>query len=129
MEARTSNPASNRRRTASRGRPRVALVLASALLVTSLFVDVGVARAEYPVGWQDPDLGKLGTCIGTCGSLFVVKSNQLFKYAAGLSCLGCLWDLAVEINGYVNELEPDCWTGQLGLPCGGEYYEFAPDRG
>ena len=37
------------------------LALATALLFTSLFVDVGIARAEYPAGWEDPDLGELGS--------------------------------------------------------------------
>ena len=46
------------RRAGIRGRTLVAL--AAALLFFSLFVDVGVARAEYPAGWVDPTVGEAG---------------------------------------------------------------------
>ena len=66
MESKSTN--------ASRARPRAGgprsgsvLALAAALLVTSLFVDVGVARAEYPEGWVDPDLERLGPASACAG--------------------------------------------------------------
>lgn len=121
MESRTSSPAADRRRGGAARRHSV-VALAAMLLFASLFVDVGIARAEYPEGWQrDPDLQALGACLGTCGSLFIIK-GQLFKYAVGASCLGCLWDLAIDLNGMLREIDVNCFTGMLGQPCDGGYY-------
>lgn len=123
METHTTSRAADRRRTGP-ARRRPAVALAAALLFTSLFVDVGIARAEYPEGWQeDPDLQEIGACLGTCGSLFLVK-GQLFKFAVGASCLGCLWSIAVDINEVLRDAEYDCFTGMLGQPCGGGYYGY-----
>ena len=104
------------------------LALAAALLFTSLFVDVGVARAEYPIGWEDPDLGDLGGCVITCAGFFTAKTVAL-KYGLGAQCLGCAWDQFKEINDWMvaNSDPEDCWTGVLGNPCGGaEYPEYSP---
>ena len=57
MESKTSRTRVAKSRSAAR-RTSI-LALAAALLFTSLFVDVGVARAEYPAGYEDPDLGDL----------------------------------------------------------------------
>ncbi|MFN2384444.1 MAG: hypothetical protein ABR559_09325 [Gemmatimonadota bacterium] len=111
----TSSPRSRRR--AGAGRPRSVVALAAALLVTSLFVDVGVARAEYPEGWVDPDLERLGSCIGMCGSAFLLK-GALAKYGFGASCLGCLYGLAKEFNDWAGSVDYNCVTGVLGMPCG-----------
>ena len=104
---------------------RSVVILAAALLFTSLFVDVGVARAEYPEGWADPDFSELGGCIGVCGSAILLK-GPIAKYGFGASCLGCLWNLAVEFNDYINTIreDGDCYTGMLGMPCDGtrEWY-------
>jgi len=127
MDSTLSSPAADRRRGAV-ARRHSAVALAVALLFTSLFVDVGIARAEYPAGWEGPDLQEVGACLGTCGSLFVVK-GQLFRYAVSLSCIGCLWDLAIDINSVMQDWEVDCWTGVLGQPCDGGYLGWdAPDR-
>lgn len=123
MEDETTRRALDGRRGGLASR-RSRIALAAVLLCASLFVDVGIARAEYPEGWeQDPDLQEIGACIGTCGSLFLVK-GQLFKFAVGASCLGCLWSIAVDINGLLRDVEYDCFTGQLGEPCGGGYYGY-----
>jgi len=126
MEPKTSSTRGVPRH-AGGARRRSVVALAAALLFASLFVDVGIARAEYPEGWQeDPDLQAVGACLGTCGSLFLVK-GQLFKYAVGASCLGCLWDLAVDLNGLLGDVEVGCTTGMLGQPCDGGYYGWDRD--
>lgn len=104
---------------------RFVVALAAAFLFTSLFVDVGIARAEYPAGWEDPDLMEIGACIGYCGTAFASK-GALAKYAFGASCLGCVIKLFGEINDWMQTVEPgNCYTGVLGQPCGGrEYYGF-----
>jgi hypothetical protein len=101
------------------------VALAAAILFTSLFVDVGVARAEYPAGWEDPDLMSIGACIGYCGAAFTVK-GVLAKYGFGSSCLGCVINLFGEINDWIQASDPgNCYTGVLGQPCGGrEEYGF-----
>ena len=123
MEYQTTSRAPDRRHIGL-ARRRSVVAAAAAILFASLLVDVGIARAEYPEGWeQDPDLQEIGACLGTCGSLFLVK-GQLFKYAVGASCLGCLWSIAVDLNGLLRDVEYDCFTGQLGEPCGGGYYGY-----
>ncbi|HET6361012.1 MAG TPA: hypothetical protein VFH11_03040 [Gemmatimonadota bacterium] len=95
------------------------LALAAALLFTSLFVDVGVARAEYPIGWEDPDLGEIGSCIITCASFFASKGSAAIRYGLAGSCLSCAWDRFVEINDWIqmNDDGSYCYTGMLGNPC------------
>ncbi len=103
-------------------RHRSVVALAAALLFISLFVDVGVARAAYPAGWEDPDLMQIGACIGYCGTAFASK-GALAKYAFGSSCLGCVIKLFGEINDWMQATDPgNCYTGVLGQPCGGREY-------
>ena len=113
---RTTSSVSEARRTS-------ALALAAALLFTSLFVDVGMARAEYPQGWEDPDiLLDIGGCIGYCGTFFISKT-ALAKYGFGASCLGCVIKLFGELNDWAVATDPgNCYTGVLGQPCGGQEY-------
>ncbi len=115
----TSSP--RRRRRAGAARPRSVVALAAALLVTSLFVDVGVARAEYPEGWEDPDLGEIGACIITCGAFWTAK-GPVSKYGLAAGCMGCAWKLFGEINDWMQAAEGNCYTGVLGQPCGGREY-------
>jgi hypothetical protein len=94
------------------------LALAAALLFTSLFVDVGVARAEYPAGWEDPDLGELGGCIITCASFFISKGPAAIRYGLAGTCLNCAWDQFLEINDWMQSNDgSNCYTGVLGSPC------------
>lgn len=111
----TSSPRDRRPTGATRHRSVVAL--AAALLFTSLFVDVGVARAEYPEGWIDPDLEQIGGCIGVCGSAILLK-GALAKYGFGSSCLGCIYSLAKEFDEWASTVDYTCTTGTLGMPCG-----------
>jgi hypothetical protein len=101
---------------------RSVVAAAALLLITSLFVDVGVARAEYPAGWEDPDLMDIGACIGYCGTAFVSK-GRLPKYSFGASCLGCIWKLFGDLYTWTQDIESDCYTGVLGQPCTGWEYE------
>ncbi len=106
----------------SQARRTSTLALAAALLFTSFFVDVGVARAEYPAGWEDPDILKdVGGCIGYCGTFFISKT-ALAKYGFGASCLGCVIKLFGELNDWAVATEANCYTGVLGQPCGGQEY-------
>jgi hypothetical protein len=111
----------------SAARRTSALALAAALLFTSLFVDVGVARAEYPAGWEDPDLGELGACVITCAGFFSAKTAAL-KYGLGAACLSCAWNQFLEINDWMQTVDGEtCYTGVLGNPCSGpEYPEYLP---
>ena len=95
------------------------LALAAALLFTSLFVDVGVARAEYPVSWEDPDLGELAGCVITCASFFGSKGTAAIRYGLAGQCLSCAWDQFVEINDWMQQNDDGsiCYTGVLGNPC------------
>ncbi|HEY7471233.1 MAG TPA: hypothetical protein VIE68_02700 [Gemmatimonadota bacterium] len=103
-----------------------ALALAGALLFASLFVDVGVARAEYPAGWEDPDLGELGACIITCASFFASKGSAAIRYGLAGTCLSCAWDQFLEINDWMqkNGDGSDCYTGVLGNPCPNSPYFY-----
>jgi hypothetical protein len=96
-----------------------ALALAAAFLFTSLFVDVGVARAEYPAGWEDPDLGELAGCIITCATFFTAKGPSAIRYGQAGTCLSCAWDQFLEINDWMqkNDDGSTCYTGVLGNPC------------
>jgi hypothetical protein len=96
-----------------------ALALAAAILFTSLFVDVGIARAEYPAGWNDPDLGEMAGCIVTCASFFASKGSAAIRYGLAGSCVSCAWDQFVEINDWIetNYDGSSCYTGVLGNPC------------
>lgn len=100
------------------------LALAAALLFSSLLVDVGVARAEYPAGWEDPDLGELGGCVITCASFFLSKGPAAIRYGLAGTCLNCAWNQFLEINDWmqVNADQADCWTGVMGNPCSGAQY-------
>ncbi len=102
------------------------LALAAALLFTSLFVDVGVARAEYPVGWEDPDLGELAGCVITCASFFTAKGPAATRYGLAGTCLSCAWDQFLEINDWMeaNSDASTCWTGVMGNPCSGAGYGY-----
>jgi hypothetical protein len=124
MESRIPSQLGGARRTGVTRRPSV-VALAAALLFATLFVDVGVAHAEYPAGWEDPDLAVLGACVGTCGSLILMK-GAVAKYSFGAGCLACVWQIAVELNDYFNSINEvgDCYTGMLGMPCDGtrEWY-------
>lgn len=101
---------------------RPVVAAAALLLFASLFVDVGVARAEYPAGWEDPDLVDIGACLGYCGTAFISK-GRLPKYSFGASCLGCIWKLFGDLYAWTQEMEMDCYTGVLGQPCTGWEYE------
>jgi hypothetical protein len=117
MESKTpSTPAA---RSCSAARRTSVLALAAALLFTSLFVDVGVARAEYPAGWQDPDLGDLAGCVITCASFSGSKGTAAIRYGLAGQCLSCAWDQFVEINDWMqqNDDGSTCYTGVLGNPC------------
>jgi hypothetical protein len=115
-----SQPRSSRHSDAIRRRSVVAL--AAALLFTSLFVDVGVARAEYPAGWEDPSLGEVGACLITCGA-FWTSSGPIAKYGLAAGCIGCAWKLFGEVNDWMMAFDPgNCYTGILGQPCGGREY-------
>lgn len=116
MESKSTCSPRSRRPTGA-ARTRSVVALAGALLFTSLFVDVGVARAEYPEGWVDPDFERIGACIGVCGSAILLK-GALAKYSFGSSCLGCLYSLAKEFNEWANSVDYKCTTGTLGMPCG-----------
>ncbi|HJR53139.1 MAG TPA: hypothetical protein VJ982_05440 [Gemmatimonadota bacterium] len=106
----------------SRARRTSTLALAAALLFTSLFVDVGVARAEYAAGWDSDVLMDVGGCIGYCGTFFISKT-ALAKYGFGASCLGCVIKLFGELNDWAVATDPgNCFTGVLGQPCGGQEY-------
>ena len=101
------------------------LALAAALLFTSLFVDVGVARAEYPAGWEDPDSGNMGGCVITCVAFFISpRTGGASKY--GLA--GPVPELRVgELQGDQRldageSTRRNCCTGVLGQPCGGREY-------
>jgi hypothetical protein len=96
-----------------------ALALAGAVLFASLFVDVGVARAEYPAGWVDPDLGEVAACIVTCASFFASKGSAAVKYGLAGTCASCAWNQFIEINDWIqkNYDGSDCYTGILGNPC------------
>ena len=95
------------------------LALAAALLFTSLFVDVGVARAEYPAGWEDPDLGELAGCIITCATFFGFKGSSALRYGQAGACISCAWDRFLEINEWMQQNDDGsaCYTGVLGNPC------------
>lgn len=95
------------------------LALAAALLFTSLFVDVGIARAEYPAGWKDPGLGELAGCVITCASFFAAKGSAAVRYGMAGTCLSCAWDQFLEINDWMqkNDDGATCYTGVLGNPC------------
>ena len=95
------------------------LALAAALMFTSLFVDVGVARAEYPAGWEDPDLKELSGCVITCASFFISKGPAAIRYGLAGTCLSCAWDQFLEINDWMqaNDDGSTCYTGVLGNPC------------
>lgn len=117
MESKCTRSRRTRRRTGA-ARPRSVVALAAALLFTSLFVDVGVARAEYPEGWNDPDLGEIGACLITCGAFWTSK-GPVAKYGLAAGCIGCAWRLFGEVNEWMNSLDGNCYTGVLGQPCGG----------
>lgn len=113
----TSSPRGRRR--AGPASPGSVVAIAAALLFISLFVDVGVARAEYPEGWESPDLGEIGACLITCGAFWTSK-GPIAKYGLGAGCIGCAWKLFGEVNDWMMSLDPgNCYTGVLGQPCGG----------
>ena len=119
MESKT--PSAQASKGCSATRRSSVLALAVALLFTSLFVDVGVARAEYPAGW-DPDIGDMGGCVITCVGFFSAKTVAL-KYGLGAQCLSCAWENFKEINDWMQTVDPgNCYTGVLGQPCGGREY-------
>lgn len=124
MESKT--PSTRVAESRSAARRSSVLALAGALLFTSLFVDVGVARAEYPAGWEDPDLGDLGGCVITCASFFLSKGPAAMRYGLAGTCLNCAWDQFLEINDWMqaNSDPADCWTGTLGNPCSGAEYGY-----
>ena len=125
MESKTPSTRVMKRRGATR-RSSV-LALAAALLFSSLFVDVGVARAEYPAGWEDPDLGDLAGCVITCASFFGSKGTAAIRYGLAGQCLSCAWDQFVEINDWIqtNDDGSSCYTGVLGNPCpNSPYYGY-----
>ena len=97
-------------------RPSTLVVGAALLLVLSLLVDVGVARAEYPAGWEDPDLMDVGACIGYCGTAWISKS-AFAKYSFTASCIGCIWKLFGELYNWTQTTDSQCYTGILGQPC------------
>lgn len=108
-----------RRSSAPDSSRRPALVVGAALLlVLSLFVDVGVARAEYPAGWEDPDLMDIGACIGYCGTAWISKS-AFAKYSFTASCIGCIWKFFGALNSWAETVDSQCYTGILGQPCTG----------
>ena len=117
MEAKT--PSSPVARSRGAARRSSVIALAGALLAASLFVDVGVARAEYPEGWQDPDLKNLSTCLITCATFFISKGPAAIRYGLAGTCASCAWDQFLEINDWMqaNSDPADCWTGVLGNPC------------
>jgi hypothetical protein len=115
-----SNASRNRvAKSCSAARRSSILALAAALLFTSLFVDVGIARAEYPAGYQDPDLGDLAGCVVTCASFFGSKGTAAIRYGMLGQCLSCAWDQFMEINEWMqkNDDGSTCYTGVLGNPC------------
>jgi hypothetical protein len=117
MESKTSS----RPGTSSRGAARrtSVLALAAALLFTSLFVDVNIARAEYPAGWEDPGLKELAGCVITCATFFTAKGPAAIRYGLAGTCLSCAWDQFLEINDWMqkNDDGSTCYTGVLGSPC------------
>ena len=112
-----------RRRAGIRGRTVVAL--AAALLFFSLFVDVGVARAEYPAGWVDPTVGEAGACLITCGAFFTAKGPVL-KYGVGAGCIQCAYSLFGEINDWMERVDPGttCVSGITVQPFEGGWYVY-----
>ena len=119
MESKTSS--NSKGTSCSSARRSSVLALATALLFTSLFVDVGIARAEYAAGW-DPDIGDMGGCVITCAGFFSAKTVAL-KYGLGAQCLSCAWENLKEINDWMQTVDPEnCYTGVLGQPCGSREY-------
>ena len=117
MESKTSSTSTGK--SCGAARRSSVLALAAALLFTSLFVDVGIARAEYPAGWEDPDLGEIAGCVITCASFFAAKGPAAVRYGLAGTCLSCAWKNFQEINDWMqkNDDGSSCYTGQLGNPC------------
>ena len=115
-------PITRRSSTRVSSRRRALVAGAALLLVLSLFVDVGVARAEYPAGWEDPDLMEIGACVGYCGTAWISKS-AFAKYSFTASCIGCIWKLFGELYSWTQTVDSQCYTGVLGQPCTGWEYD------
>ena len=106
-------------------RRHAVIAIAVTFLFFSLFVDVGVARAEYPAGWEDPTVGEIGACLIACGAFFTAKT-PIAKYGLGAGCIQCAYELYGEINDWIERVDPGttCVSGITGQPCSGGYYGY-----
>ena len=111
----------------------ITLLLCAALLFSSLFVNVGIARAALPADGSDADwlggLAALGGCAIVCGGTFYAGGggNYAFKIvsrsALGTQCVSCAVDILNRFQHYwqpqgdVSDGSGECWS--VNVPRGG----------